>query len=63
MDLLDIEDINNSLDLELEKNKLTREELINICEQSVVKLPMQHMPKFSRIHEKRTNFRKRLQSQ
>ena len=36
MDLLDIEDINNSLDLELEKNKLTREELINICEQSVV---------------------------
>ena len=36
MDLLDIEDINNSLDLELEKNKLTREELVNICERSVV---------------------------
>ena len=31
-----MEDINNSLDLELKKNKLTREELIDICERSVV---------------------------
>lgn len=31
-----MENINNSLDLELEKNKLSREELIDICEQSVV---------------------------
>ena len=42
---------------------LLQHQLYTICEQSVVKLPMPHMPKFGRIHEKRTDFRKCLQSQ
>jgi len=33
---------------------------IHKCEQNIVKLPMPHMSKFSRIHEKGTNFREVL---
>ena len=39
---------------------LLQHQLYTICEQSVVKLSMPHMPKFSRIHEKGTNFREAL---